>query len=135
MSLTDDIRGMAAKVTKEWTKQRKAEERGRRSRYSRAYVYSDRVNFTEVAHEILPRGYAHASGDGKYTVDKRQFYYAVRDEFLETTGRQITADYFSQNLLVKYMNQNLRETASWKVTASPRGTLTIPNTGEDTRIP
>jgi hypothetical protein len=33
-----------------------------------------------VADEILPGGYAHASGNGRYTVDKRQFYYAVRDD-------------------------------------------------------
>jgi hypothetical protein len=120
-------------VTKEWTKQRLAEERG--SRRPREDVYSDRVNFTAVAHGILPRGYAHASGNGKYTVDKRQFYYAVRDDFLEATGREITANYFSQNILVKYQNQNPDETSHWKITASPRGTLTIPNTGDDTRIP
>jgi hypothetical protein len=135
MSLADDILASTKKVTKEWTKQRKAEERSRRPRHSRRYMYSDRVDFTEVAHKILPAGYAHASGNGRYTVDKRQFYYAVRDQFLEATGREITADYFSQNLLVKYMNQHPAETAGWKITASPRGTLTIPNTGFDTRIP
>ncbi len=100
----------------QWTKQRKAEEHGRRSRSSREYIYSDRVNFSDVASEILPGGYAHASGNGRYTVDKRQFYYAVREEFLERTGREITADYFSQTLLVKYMNQHPEETADWKIT-------------------
>jgi hypothetical protein len=130
-----DIFEVTKSVTKEWTKQRKAEERGRRSRSSRVYVYSDRVYFMEVADEILPGGYAHASGDGRYTVDKRQLYYAVRDQFLERTGREISADYFSQNLLVKYLNRHPDETASWKITASPRGTLTIPNTGYDLRIP
>ncbi len=130
-----DILGVTKAVTKEWTKQRKAEDRGSRSRSSREYIYSDRVNFTEVTEDILPKGYAHASGDGKYTVDKRQFYYAVRDAFQEQTGREIGADYFSQNLLVKYMNQHPEETADWKITASPRGTLSIPNTGHDLRIP
>src|SRR5271167_1268551 len=96
-----EIIGITRSVTKKWTKQRKAEERGR-SRETREYIYSDRVDFTDVAQEILPEGYAHASGNGKYTVDKRQFYYAVRDQFLEKTGREIKADYFSQNLLVKY---------------------------------
>src|SRR5262249_7084079 len=38
-------------------------------------------------------------------------------------------------LLVKYMNQRPEETRNWKITASPRGTLTIPNTGYDLRIP
>lgn len=131
----NDIVGIVKSVTKEWTKQRKAEERGSRSRSSRQYIYSDRVNFSDVAHLILPKGYAHASGNGRYTVDKRQFYYAVRDEFREKTGREIAADYFSQNLLVKYMNQHPDETAGWKITASPRGTLSIPNTGRDLRIP
>lgn len=135
MSFTaDDILSVTKKVTKEWTKQRKAEERGR-CRSSRMYIYSDRVDFTEVAHDILHAGYAHASGNGHYTVDKRQFYYAVRDEFLEKTGREIKAKYFCQTLLVKYMNQHPEETADWKITASPRGTLSIPNTGDDTRIP
>ena len=131
---SSEILGITRSVTKAWTKQRKAEERGR-SRQTRMYLYSDRVDFTEVAKEILPKGYAHASGTGRYTVDKRQFYYAVRDQFQEKTGREITADYFSQTLLVKYMNQHPEETVGWKITASPRGTLSIPNTGYDLRIP
>lgn len=132
---SDVIKSITEKVTKEWTRQRKAEERGRRSRLSRKHVYSDRVNFTEVAEEILPEGYMHASGDGRYTVDNRQLFYAVRDRFLELTGREITADYLTQCVLVRYMNQHPEETASWKITASPRGTLTIPNCQSDVRIP
>ena len=130
-----DLMAVTKAVTKDYTKQRKAEERGRRSRASRQYVYSDRVYFSQVAAEILPKGYAHASGNGEYTVDKRQLYYACRQAFLDKTGREITADYFSQTLLVKFMNHHPNETASWKITASPRGTLTIPNTDHDCRIP
>jgi hypothetical protein len=135
MSLADDIIEIATKGTKKWTRQRKGEEAGRRSRSSRVYVYSRRVDFTEVQDRILRDGYAHASGNGRYTVDKRQFFYAVREEFREATGREITAKYFSENLLVKYMNLHPEETAGWKITASPRGTLTIPNTGHDLRVP
>jgi hypothetical protein len=131
----DDILGLTRAVTKKWTKQRKAEERGRRCQASRRHMYSSRVDFTEVAPLILSAGYAHASGDGRYTVDKRQFYYAVRDEFLSRTGRELEADYFSQTLLVQYMNRHPAETVGWKITASPRGTLTIPNTGYDLRVP
>ena len=129
-----DIFSVTKSVTKEWTKQRKAEERGRRSRYSRAYIYSDRVSFTDVAHEILPGAYAHASGNGQYTVSKRQLYYACREKFREQTGRDIEYGYFAGTLLVQYMNRH-RDTASWKVTADPRGTLTIPNCGHEERIP
>jgi hypothetical protein len=136
MTITADIiLGEVKSVTRQWTQQRKAEERGRRSRAARAYIYSGRVNFTDVAGRILPAGYAHASGNGRYTVDKRQLYYAVRDQFLEATGREIEACYFSENLLVKYMNQHPEATTHWKITASPRGTLSIPNTGHDLRIP
>ena len=123
---SDDILSVTKSVTKEWTKQRKAEERGRRSRHSREYIYSDRVNFTDVAHDILPGAYAHASGNGRYTVAKRQLYYASREEFREQTGRDMEYGYFAGTLLVQYMNRH-PETESWKVTADPRGTLTIPN--------
>jgi hypothetical protein len=55
MSITpDDILAVVNSVTKKWTEQRKAEEKGNRTRSSRQYVYSDRVNFTDVAHAILP---------------------------------------------------------------------------------
>jgi hypothetical protein len=128
-----DILDVTQKVTKEWTKQRKAEERGR-SRSSRMYIYSDRVNFTDVADKILPGAYQHASGNGHYTVSKRQLYYACREAFKEQTGRELDAQYFSNTLLVQYLNRH-PETESWTVTADARGTLTIPNAGHAVRIP
>jgi hypothetical protein len=135
MSLNpDEFLGVIKSVTKEWTKQRKAEERNCRARYSRQYVYSDRVDFTEVAHEILPPGYEHASGNGRYSVSKRQFFYACRDQFLNRTGRELEFGYFAGTLLVQYMNRH-PETERWKVTADPRGTLTIPNAGHGVQIP
>jgi hypothetical protein len=82
-----DIRGVVESVTRKWTKQRKAEERGRRTRDSRRYVYSHRVCFTDVAERILPGAYLRASGNGHYTVSKRQFFYSCRNSFREMTGR------------------------------------------------
>lgn len=128
-----DILAVTKSVTKKWTKQRKAEERGQRSRYSRMYVYSDRVNFTEVADQILPGAYQHASGGGAYTVSKRQLYYACREAFKKLTGRELEYAYFANTLLVQYLNRH-PETETWKVTADPRGTLTIPNAGHKERI-
>jgi hypothetical protein len=130
--LSEAILAAVTKPTKEWTKQRKAEERGR-SRYSRAYVYSDRVNFTEVVDEILPPAYAFASGGGQYSVSKRQLYYACREEFKNYTGRELEYDYFAQTLLVQYLNRN--SDLGWRITADPRGTLTIPGADHTTRIP
>lgn len=129
-----DILAVTKKVTKEWERQRKAEERGRRSRSSRMYVYSDRVDFTDVADGILPGAYTHASGDGQYTVSKRQMYYACREAFREQTGRQLEYPYFAGTLLVQYLNRH-PETEAWKVTADPRGTLTIPNASHEVRVP
>jgi hypothetical protein len=129
-----DIIGITKAVTKEWSKQRKAEERGSRSVYDRCYIYSDRVDFTEVAEKILPGAYEHASGGGHYSVSKRQFFYACRDAFKNETGRELKYSYFANQLLVQYMNRH-SETEAWRVTADPRGTLTIPNAEYEIRIP
>jgi len=135
MIKADDILGVTRSVTKEWTKQRKAEERGRRTVGCRMYVYSDRVNFTDVVAGILPAAYDHASGGGVYSVSKRQLYYACREKFRQETGRPLESGYFSNTLLTQYLNRNPTKTASWKITADPRGTLVIPNAGHDVRIP
>ncbi|MBW3599072.1 MAG: hypothetical protein KY475_17605 [Planctomycetes bacterium] len=127
----DDILSVTKGVTKKWTAQRKAEERGR-SRATREYVYSDRVNFTDVVNQILPPAYEHASGEGKYTVSKRQLYYACRQHFKDQTGRELEYPYFANTLLVQYLN---RHAVNWKITADPRGNLEIPNASHKVRIP
>ena len=128
-----DIIGVTKSVTKKWAKQRKAEERGK-SRHTRRYVYSDRVDFTEVADQILPGAYNHASGGGRYTVAKRQLYYACREAFARATGRHLYYKYFAGKVLVQYLNRH-PEAAGWRITADPRGTLTLPNTRFEPRIP
>jgi hypothetical protein len=128
-----DIFAATKAVTAKWTKQRKAEERG--STRPRIYCYGDRVNFTDVAAQILPGAYQHASGDGRYSVSKRQLYYACRDAFKERTDRELEYGYFANTLLVQYMNRHPAETAAWKLTADPRGTLIVPNTGHELKVP
>lgn len=129
-----DIAGLVKKVTAKHAKQVKAEERDRRAASRRKYMYCGRVNFTEVAGTIFPKAYAHASGDGKYPASKRQIYYAARQMFLDATARQITQQRCNA-LLVQYMNQWPEKTAGWKITADARGTLLIPNTHKETRVP
>ncbi|HUG71769.1 MAG TPA: hypothetical protein VMM76_28755 [Pirellulaceae bacterium] len=130
-----DILAITRKVTQKWTKARKAEERGIRSRFSRQDIYSDRTAFTDVADTIIPDAYEHASGGGRYPVSMRQMYYAARKAFREQTDREIEAAYFCQTLLRQYLNRNPKETLTWKITADPRGTLTIPNAGHKVRVP
>jgi hypothetical protein len=133
--LNDAISRITKKVTKKWTKQRKAEERGAKSRQSRMYVYSDRTAHTWVCGRILPGAYAHASGDEKYSVSKRQFYYACRDQFKNETAEELLYEYFANTLLVWYMNRNPKKTARWRITADPRGNLIIPNASYEIRVP
>jgi hypothetical protein len=129
-----NIAKLVRRVTQKHARQIKAEERNSRARWSRAYTYSDRVNFTEVAARIFPNAYRLASGDGTLPASKRQIYYAAREAFHQATGRQITQQRCNM-LLLQYMNTNRTLTASWRVTADPRGTLFIPNTFRETRIP
>jgi hypothetical protein len=129
-----DIVTVTKSVTKNWTQHRKAKERGARSLFSPTKSESERLTFSDVAASILPEAYQHASGGGIYSVAKRQLYYACREEFKTWTGKELGADYFSNDLLVKYLNRH-PETSDWKITADPRGTLTIPNAYHDVRIP
>lgn len=127
---SENILKAVTAVTKDWAKQRKAEERG--SRRPRMYYYSDRVNFTDIAAKILPTAYQHASGNGKYTVSQRQLYYASRELFKEKTGREIDYSYFAQTILRQFLNRN---SVDWKITADPRGTFSIPNGASEHRVP
>jgi len=98
-------------------------------------VYSNRVNFTDVAERILHRAYDHVSGGGELPVAKRQLYYASRERFKGFKGDELLYNYFANTVLVQYMNRNPVETATWKITADPRGTLTLPNADHEVRIP
>jgi len=129
-----NIAKLVRRVTQKHAKQIKAEERNARAFLNRRYVYSDRVNFTDVAARIFPEAYRLASGDGSLPASKRQIYYAAREAFLRATGREIEQPRCNM-LLLQYMNTHREETSSWRVTADPRGTLFIPNTFSETRIP
>ncbi len=118
-------------VTKEWTKRRKKEER--KNRPNRTFRNAS-IFHTDVAGEILPKAYAHGSGDGKFTLAKRNFYYAAREHFAKATGKEITYDRF-KTILLQFMNRNPKQTAEWKITADPRGTFWLPNTAHATNIP
>jgi hypothetical protein len=131
-----DITKLVTKTTARWAKQRKAEERDRRVRANRATMYhGTRISHSSVAAKILPAGYAHASDNGRLPVTQRQLYYACRETFREATGRAIDYKYFANTLLPQYLNRHPAESATWRINADPRGTLVIPNAGEDVRIP
>ena len=70
--LADRLKGSVISVTKDWAKQRKAEERhasaaaNRRARLCRA---SDYYNFKSAAFEVMEEAYLAASANGKLSGD------------------------------------------------------------------
>lgn len=135
-NIADDLAKCVLGATKKYSKQRKAEERDARAYSNRRYMYSSRrVSYTSVAYRIFPEAYKHASGDGAHPVSKRQMYYAARDLFHNATGRAMDKQATCDSLLLRFMNAHRKLTATWRITADPRGTLLIPNTWQETRIP
>ena len=135
-NIADDLAKCVLGATKKYTKQRKAEERDSRAYSNRCSMYlSQRVFYTSVAHRIFPEAYKHASGDGTHPVSKRQMYYASRDLFHHATGRAMKKQATCDTVLLGFMNAHPKLTATWRITADPRGTLLIPNAWQETRIP
>jgi hypothetical protein len=117
-------------VTKKWTRQRKAEDRGR-SRTSRrqAMVSRDRVYVKDAAWDALPEAYLRASDNGRLPVAARQIYYAVRPLVLEATGKsELKSGYFTQTLLPDFIAAHPEITASWDVVNDARGHFSEPHT-------
>ena len=126
----EDFHFVTKGTTKTWAKQRKAEERSSRARSNRVYMYSDRVNQTDIADAAIPKAYLWASNDGINPAHARQIYYAARPEIQEKTGRQLKDKYFTQVLLPKYISEHPEETAGWWVVYDARGHLYEPHTKE-----
>jgi hypothetical protein len=130
MSIAAEIKGLTKKVTKQWTAQRKREERESRARYSRRdYMRNTRVNQTDVAWDVIPRAYTKASGNGSLPAKARQIYYAARGEIQDRTGRHLDSQYFTQNLLPRNINTH-SETQDWWIAYDARGHLIEPHTGK-----
>lgn len=130
-SIKNKLIELVSSVTKKWTKMRLQEIRNNERCSRRQETFVKSLNFTQVADDIVPVAYEVVSGGGKYTVDQRQMFYQCREEFRKKTGKSIKDGYFTNVILRRFMNRN----PHWKITASPRGTLSIPNTIDDTRIP
>ena len=78
-SPTDAIRGAVRSVTKDWAKQRKAEERNRNAALKRRIrlMPSYRVTLREAAFEVMEVAYLAASDGGSLPVKPRQIMYAA----------------------------------------------------------
>jgi hypothetical protein len=128
-SPVDAIKAAVEDVTKDWAKQRKAEERGRRSSNTRLYhlLRTREISIKDVAYEIMEDAYMAASDNGQLPAKPRQIMYAARPEILRRTGKDHLSDaYFTQTLLPDYIEEYGRD--DWDVVWDARGTFSEPHT-------
>lgn len=123
------------KVTKKWTKQRKAEERESSRIFNRrsAMIRVRRITITDAAWRVMKDAYMKASSNNTLPAHARQIMYAARGEIQRITGKPLGDQYFTQTLLPDYLKANARETADWDVVFDARGHFTEPHT--QTEVP
>ena len=135
MSVAKTIADMLAKSTDRWAKQRKAEIRDANARWRRADRMSRRdrpLKQTEASTRVMQKAYLTASANGTLPANPRQIYYAARPEMLRLTElRQIESGYFTQTLLINYMNSHPDVTAGWNIAWDDRGHFSEPHTGRE----
>jgi hypothetical protein len=119
-------------VTKDWCRQRKAEERHAASARNRRdnLTKQRKVSIKDAAWSVMTAAYTKASGNGKYPANARQIMYAARPKILELTGKDELNDaYFTQQLLPDFMSEHPETCANWDVAFDARGNFTEPHTG------
>ena len=128
MGSSDDIRGAFKKVTADWTRQKKAEEREPQMRAYRGQRLAREgrdIFIKEAAEEVMEAAYMAASSNGTLPATARQVMYAARPEIQKLTGRNLDDSYFTQTLLPDYIRDN---DLDWNVVYDERGHLDEPHT-------
>jgi hypothetical protein len=129
------IIGAVRAVTKDWAKQRKAEERDRSAALNRRLrlVRSDRTTLRTAAFYVMEKCYSIASDGGlrgPLPVKPRQIMYVARPRLLRLTGRDsLDGQYFSQVLLIDYMETH--DCSAWDIVWDARGHFSEPHTGRE----
>jgi hypothetical protein len=129
-TLAERLKDSVLNVTKDWAKQRKAEERqasARANRRARLIRAGDYYNFKSAAYEVMEQAYLAASANGTLPTSARQVMYQARPSIQEKMGgRQLNDQYFTQTLLPDYMEEH---GVNWDITYDDRGHFTEPHTG------
>jgi len=127
-TLAERLKSSVLSVTKEWAKQRKAEERhasALANRHARL-IRADTYNFKTAADEVMEKAYLAASADGTLPAMARQIMYQARPFIQEMMGgKPLNDQYFCQQLLPDYMEDH---GVDWDVTFDDRGHFTEPHT-------
>jgi hypothetical protein len=132
MDISETILKATRKVTKKWSKQRKAEERHAATQARRYDVLTRcrRLTVKDVAWELMRAAYLKASTDGKYPAHARQIMYAIRGELQKRTSDRLNDQYFCQKLLPDYIAEHPEQTVNWDVVFDARGHFHEPHTGK-----
>ena len=128
-SPADAILGLTKSVARDWTKQRRAEERNANAASWRTtrLIRSRRTTIREAGFRVMDDAYDKASAGGTLPVNPRQIYYAARRSILLATGADsLESGYFLQTLLPEY--QELYDCDDWDLIWDSRGHFTEPHT-------
>ncbi|MCB1812000.1 MAG: hypothetical protein KDK04_09815 [Candidatus Competibacteraceae bacterium] len=122
-----------SKVTKEWTKQRKQEERNHQAvlRRDEVMMRSHRMTILDAAYDVMHQAYMAASANNTLPAHARQIMYAARDHIQRRTGRTLNDQYFTQTLVPNYLQSFPNETADWDVVFDARGHFIEPHTNRE----
>jgi hypothetical protein len=137
-SPADAINNAVRGVTKDWAKQRKAEERNRNAAFNRRHrlVRSARFTIRDAAFHVMEESYLAAADGGPrgmLPVKPRQIMYAARPKILQMTGEvEFKDSYFTQGLLIDYMEEY--DCDDWDITWDARGHFIEPHTTIETAL-
>jgi hypothetical protein len=125
------IEDLVEKVTKAWHTQRKREEReasARRQRRDRL-IAATKTTIKDAAWEVMEAAYLKASSGGTLPANARQIMYAARPSILALTDKDtLTDSYFTQTLLVDFVNEHPELCANWDIVYDARGHFREPHT-------
>jgi DNA topoisomerase VI subunit B len=121
------------KVTKEWGKVRKAEERHLSQVHKRSekLLRDRKVNIIDAAYAVMPEAWAAASSNGTLPANVRQLMYAARPTIQEITGQPLDDKYFTQTLVPDYLADT---GVDWDVLYDDRGHFREPHTNREIGI-
>lgn len=116
----DALSAATVKVTADWSKQRKAEERqASRAAFRRdRLTKSSKISTKDAAYEIMEEAWLKASSGGTLPATARQVMYAARPYIQDRTGNKLRDSYFTQNLLPDYIAEH---DLDWDVVFDSRG--------------
>jgi hypothetical protein len=130
------IKDLVEKATKDWYTQRKREEREAHRKLERRdrLISTKKVSIKDAAWRVMEEAYLKASDRGNLPAKPRQIMYAARPDILRITGKDTLDDaYFTQTLLIDYVNEHPDLCADWDIVWDARGTFSEPHT--DAEIP